>query len=303
MTVVGVPVEIVAGANTSLTPGQPIELAFDRLLMPLSIVRQTFVLEDLAGNALAPPAVAYDPVARVVTVTPQDNPLSDGQAYRLFVLAPSSPTDANGVRGIDGAPLDPKWTAPLTFPIVGTAAPTSTLAVDYCNVIQPIFNQCAGGQCHSGPMPAAGLWLTSPEGVLATALGRAAQGSNTGPMSGPGQLPQAPPQFGIDMPIIDATSAMGQGGDPGNSWLIYKVLLAVPSAAPTMTTHSVPWVPLSAGERATLANYVLGREMPFPPNPSAPLGTTGAMGLSGDELEQLSFWIAQGALVPASCPP
>ncbi len=302
--------QIVAGANVAIAPGQPIELAFDRLLLPLCIVRQTFVLEDLNGNALAPPAVAYDPVARVVTITPQPGGVAPGQSYRLFIRTPASAEDPTGLRAIDGATLDPQWTEPLTFPVLGDAgaAPVPP-TIDFCSqILKGPFTSCGSGLgCHATPSTAgAGLVLEADQGmtqnISATALGRAAQGSNTGPSRGAGNAPQAPPVFGVDMPIVDNNGGTSADGDPGNSWLIYKLLLAVPPTTPlSVNAYSVAWQPLSDAERARLANFIPGREMPFPPNPSAPLDAN-PLALTLDQLEDVSLWIAQGANIPASCP-
>jgi len=130
------------------------------------------------------------------------------------------------------------------------------------------------------------------------------------------------------MPIIDPGSGAPAGGNPGNSWLMYKLLLAVPSptsmvvplscdggtVAPTdvTMTHVVAQPalsnPVQDPARAVLADYVLGREMPFPLTPAVPLDQN-ANPLTGpltiDELERVSRWIAQpppsGGLVPATC--
>jgi hypothetical protein len=140
-----------------------------------------------------------------------------------------------------------------------------------------------------------------------------AEGANTGP-----RATSAPPGllFGEDMPVIDPGSGPPLAGDPSNSWMLYKMLLAPPPACsstpgaapcdagaptPPATTHVVPWQPLSDAERATLSNYVAGREMPYPVDPSAPLGSDPAP-LTLQELENVSFWIARGAVLPPSCP-
>jgi hypothetical protein len=124
------------------------------------------------------------------------------------------------------------------------------------------------------------------------------QESNNGPNAAP-----APPglQFGLDMPIVDPGS--GGIGDPGNSWLLYKVLLAAPSSGPSVAPFP-GWQPLSDGERAVLGQFLPGREMPFPtagdsgiPLPSPSL----ADGLTTQQMQTLSQWIAQGAVVPPNC--
>ena len=65
---------------------------------------------------------------------------------------------------------------------------------------------------------------------------------------------------------------------------------------PTVTP---PWQILSDDERASLSNLVQGREMPYPADPSAPLGTA-ANALTADEMDTISTWIEQGAVIPAN---
>ena len=111
--------------------------------------------------------------------------------------------------------------------------------------------------------------------------------------------------FGVNMPIIDGQNG---GGDPGNSWMLYKMLLAVPpptddkliaqcAPAQTYETSSNPKVVITKAERSNLSNFILGREMPYPANPTVPEGEggTGAAPLSMQELERVRLWIAQGA--------
>jgi hypothetical protein len=318
----------VVAQNVSLSKALPadgrIELAFDRYLLPFTVTRQSFSLHDLQNNVQTP-NVAYDPVARVVTITPAA-PLQAGVNYVISI-------DPNGLRSIDGAPIDPSFVT-IEFPVAAAdagAAQPSPPTVDFCNDIQPIFrDKCA--YCHTAPgpggpsAPAAGLSLSTPESILATAVGRVAQGANTGPRASP---QPAGALFGVDMPIIDPGSGGPSGGNPGNSWLMYKVLLAVPSptsmvaavcdggtTVPTDVTmaHLVAQPafsdPVNDPARAILADYVLGREMPFPGNPGAALDQNNSPisgSLTIDELERISRWIAQplppgGALVPSTCP-
>ena len=366
------------GQNQPLPANGRIELGFDRLLLPASITRQTFVLSNAGGNIAYTPTVAYDPVARIVTITPLTDPsqaLVSGQNYDLVILGPQNPSDVNGLRAIDGAGLA-KTPQIIAFSVIAaTPTPPPTVSIDFCRDIFPITSlQCTLPICHgteTGNFPAAGLALDPPSGIPATAVGRVAQGSNTGPQS-----IASPPTllFAEDMPIIDATGNIN--GNPGNSWLMYKVLLAPPSPPPVVVDAGVedapasedagapdatlatdagpgpdagltadggttdgavpagsvdagvtdagameagtappPVVPppvdvggahggvafnaISATERATLSNYILGRQMPFPP--AAP--PSQQTGLTVDEMERLSLWIAQGASAPANCPP
>jgi len=112
---------------------------------------------------------------------------------------------------------------------VSAASPTppSTVTIDFCNDISPIIGfKCALPTCHGGNTPAEGLVLDPFSGIAMTAIGRVSQEANTGPRS-----LAAPPTllFGEDMPILDAT---GTTGDPANSWMMYKLLLAVPTPEP-----------------------------------------------------------------------
>jgi hypothetical protein len=301
------------GPTQSLVSGAPIELAFDRLLNPLSVTRQTFVLQDLFGNFLVP-SPSYDPVARVVRLCMQSSAaLSADQMYELTILTPATATGGGtGLLAIDGATLDPSVNPVIEFPVVngatytGSDACTGATAVDFCSQVLPIFaSKCGTSVCHGGDLPAAGLLMTTPQGIQATAIGRVAQGSNTGNAS-----QAAPPGtvFGVDVPIISPSS-------PGNSWLMYKMLLADPPAcsstpgtscdagAPGVEANryplvTPPWSPMSDDERTTLSNYVQGREMPYPADPSASLDSATAP-LTWDELDTVSTWIQQGASIPA----
>lgn len=314
----GAPVHLVAanvGPSKPIAPGERIELFFDRLLLQQTVSRQSFVLTDLSGNSPGtPPTLTYDPVARVVAIYPQ-TPLMQCQTYRVTLITPQSPTDTNGVRAIDGATLDPSVKPVIEFPVACTggeagadagALPSAPAipSVDFCSQILPIFeSKCDGNTCHGGALPAAGLRLDSPQAIAATAIGRVAQGSNTGARAG------AQPQsllFGQDMPIV-------QAGTPGNSWLMYKLLMAVPPACSSTAgaapcdadvpgvmdnVHTEPWGDMSASERATLANMVPGREMPFPSDPGAQPGQA-LEPLTLDELEEMSNWMLEGAPVSA----
>ena len=121
-----------------------------------------------------------------------------------------------------------------------------------------------------------GLSLTSEEGVRTTAIGQVArQQTNTGRAGV--QPPGA--TFGIDMPIIDP-------GNPGNSYLIYKLLSGgePPGASQTSGTEAAIHAPLTSDETARLRNLIVGLPMPV-----------GAAALSFDDAEGLRAGIAHGA--------
>lgn len=361
------------GPSQPLPANGRIELSFDRNLQPVSISRQTFSLDTVAMNGCCTPTVAYDPVARIVTITPiAGQELQPGQSYQVTLAVPQNAQDENGVRTIDGATLAPGANRVIAFNVVAaTPEPPPTVSIDFCrDIFTPIFDtKCSVSICHGpgaqGNYPAAGLLLSPASGVASTAVGRVAQGANTGPLA----MAAAPSLlFGEDMPIVDPT------GDPANSWMMYKLLLAVPApepvvdasvpdeagsleagldggtdeagpdagakeagvadaapaeagtpdggitdggvvtdgggaeAGPTMPAmvppvdvsgvHALPVTAMSIAERATLAQYILGREMPFPVNVAHPDPTAN---LTLDELERVSLWIAQGAQSVPSC--
>ncbi len=291
------------------------------------MTRQTFVLTDLTGNSYDITSIAYDPVARSVTLRTMLAPLPACQNFRVYLLTPAEGQGIGGLQAIDGATLDPKTPQFLEFPVSGTcatgggdggggdgggaeagsadasveagAAPGSQPfpTIDFCATVLPIFHSaCSNEACHGGSLPAAGLRLDTPQAVLDTAINRVSIESNQGSRSA-----AEPPStlFGLDMPIVDSTGSEGSAAD---SWLVYKLMLATPpSSSPSVDFHTQPWTDLSSSERATLGNYVTGSEMPFPWMPGSASGTV--LGpLSLDQIEQISFWIQEGAPVPPCAP-
>jgi hypothetical protein len=292
-----------------------IQISFDRYLLPSTIVRQSYVLVDAAHEPIPNLALRtiYDPVARTVAITGPDGPgrpwLTPGATFHLILLAANvgAPTDIGGFRAIDRAPL----ASAREFTFRAEAA-TGQLAyepaVDFCADVFPIFaRKCASG-CHEpSPTAFASLVLTTSDGVRITARGRVAQGSNTGGLAG--SASEQGPVFGINMPII-------KPGDPGSSWLLYKIELAPhpvvdagpppellcnstdrPVAAPEFSPIA-PYRPQAPDdERAILNDYVLGRQMPYP---SSGLDSA-SQPLTFQERERIRIWIAGGAEV-RDCP-
>lgn len=302
------------GADKPALPADgAIQIAFDRYLLPSTVIRQSFAILDSANQALAPelaPLPIYDPIARTVTLVPQ-KPLTPGQTYKLVLGIPKEDADLGGFRAIDRAKLYADQ--PLEFPFL-VGPPTMAQyepPVTFCRDVLPIFTaKCNIPTCHgNGTAAAASLILDTSAGVSATALNRIAQGSNTG---GRSTSPPAPGRlFGVDMPIIDP-------GNPGNSWLMYKIDLA---PLPTSTTPAdkfvctnglkepelkfqfAPLVPQAQRatddiERSILSDFILGREMPFP---VPQVGGYGDEPLTFDEREIVRIWIK--SLVPGAAPP
>jgi hypothetical protein len=217
-----------------------IQLAFDRVLNPITVNRQSFVLLDANKNPVSiGPVITYDPVARVVRM---EAPMGGGwivpgELYYIELGIPPIGSMSGGVRAFDGATLDPSLpdsariidfqTCPTTGCADGAVVapdPPPPTTPDFCRDVLPIFSQhCSGGYCHGSitgsQLPAEGLILDSYAGVVNTAINRVSQESNTGPLTGESESTGA---FGLDMKIIDT-----QGG-AATSWLIYKMLLAPP---------------------------------------------------------------------------
>jgi hypothetical protein len=278
----------------------------------------------MSGNAQ--PTVEYDPVARVVTLNTSSATgstpwLTPGQVYTVTIPVPNPGEMNSGPRAIDGATL----TAPYKLEFIAgppdPAAGPSDGDVHFCEDVLPIFQlRCSGSSCHAAPvltkLPAEGLILETPDGVTNTALGRASQEANTGARAGAG-LP-AGKAFGVDMPILDPHN-------PGNSWLMYKLLLSrqrpvdqgadagvaicgKDGGAPTPgLTSAIPFaVPLSDDERARLGDHMLGRSMPYPEALGEDEPTPDPAGLpcTFEEMERIRAWIAKGAQTTACllCP-
>ncbi len=238
--------------------------------------------------------------------------LTEGQTYTLILPIPEGDSDVGGFRAIDRATLFRDQKREFAFQVGPKANVPPEPSVTFCRDVLPIFAaKCSLPTCHgSGDRAAAGLVLDTSAGVSATAIRRLAQGSNTGSRSA--QAASGNRFFGVDMPIIDP-------GSPGNSWLLYKVELArqpaprqdPPSYACTVGLNEpsakfvfAPLVPQAQRaaddiERSILDDFILGREMPFPPSRA---GAYEDEPLTFDEREKLRLWIqslpADGVSVP-----
>jgi hypothetical protein len=312
-----------------------IRLTFDRNLLPSTVTRQSVIVQDDSPSMNTYTSIiSYDPVARVISLS---NP-SGGEGgtcwltpntYFSVILPTPTSSNPGGLRAIDTATLDMTYTVGFRTPAnpCPELTPVVTPVANFCTDVYPIFqNLCSAPQCHGSPQtvqksplfpaggmsaPAAGLILDEPIGVLDTAIGKPANGANTGPNS-VYESPSA--KFGVNMPIIDPS------GDPANSWLMYKLLLAIPPAIDNSSLlETCPGVstlrpfdagpsaqPMSVDERKILANYVPGREMPYPAYPGMgdpvppDAQNGGSPALSFNELERVRAWLVNPQ-VPASC--
>jgi len=281
----GPPIQLVATSvdATRTSPSDAdIVLSFDRLLNPFTVTRQSVALRDAFGQAPSSPLIIYDPVARTVTVknpAPGQPFLLENQPYKIILGVPQTESDVSGLRAIDGATL----AAPIVFGFLTTpgAGPTSPAPVSFCNQVLPVLQThcAAAGGCHAPQAddeagPRMGLVWTSAAGVQSTAIGRVASESNTGATMGTG-LP-AGRLFAVDMPLVDP-------GNPGNSYVIYKLLSRGEPGAPATTAPALH-VPLASDEVDRLRYFIHGQPMPLSGTP-----------LSYDDTELVRAWIAQGA--------
>ncbi len=314
------------GPKSTVAVDQPIVIQFNRFLNPSTVTRQTILLRDPSGQPPADAVIDYDPVLLQVSLSRPagSSPwLVVGQNYTIDMV-PATPTVAS-IQAIDNATLAVE--TKFEFQVGPGGSPFTEPTMHFCVDVLPIFYaNCAFGGCHGAPqsppagscsldgatldatecsplLPREGLVLQDSDWVLRTAVGVVADESNTGPSAGPSA---AGPIFGVDMPIIDPGTS--GSGDPGNSWLLYKLLLGVPSAghAPlnyscasdsftTAVSYERGVAPvITPEERGRLSNYILGREMPYPFDPDVP-ESKGGKALTLAEMERIRLWIKQGA--------
>jgi hypothetical protein len=291
---------------------QPIILQFNRFLNPSTVARQSIQLLNASGEGFVDPVIDYDPVLLQVKLSnPSGNTtwLVEGQSYELAL--PVATSTVTGVQAIDNAAL--AQATKVDFKVGPAGASPVEPTMHFCVDVWPVFSQTCSGipVCHMEPQPqpamgpAQGLVLTDVDWVKSTAIGLVAHESNVGAManpSSPGAI------FGIDMPILDpGTDGVG---NPGNSWLLYKVLLGAPASKDllpgefdysckgnpftTAKTYEEGVAPvITQAERGRLSNFLPGREMPYPGNPDVP-ESEGGGALTVQEMERLRLWIKQG---------
>ncbi len=338
-------VEANVGVNRPLAANGVIRLRFDRYLLPSTVYRQPVqLINETTNQPLPAPVVTYDPVALTVTLrNPVDDPerkwLEPGR-YKVAMRVAGSDGNPEGLRAIDGAPLREAFT--VSFQVDSTILPRSAVlepTMEFCADVLPVLQaKCGtGSPCHNAPtagsQPASSLVLTTSDGFRQTACSpstrtcapRLAQGANTGGSSTSTDTGRV---FGIDMPLVAP-------GDPGNSWLLYKVLLApLPTTPLTDRDKGFPLIcsrrglpdagvvasadagaaPADGGAGVTRTSKPTGIA-PTPADdaehailsdhvlgremPYPPLTATGyeTRPLDFDDRERLRIWIAQGAVL------
>jgi predicted CxxxxCH...CXXCH cytochrome family protein len=200
---------------------------------------------------------------------------------------------------------------------------TTPPTIDFCKDVFPLFaairtdapatqGRCSNVLCHAGTsqsvVTAQGLVLSSPEGIRHTAINVEATEATNAALSTP---ISSQPAFPVGMALIAP-------GDPGDSYLVYKLLLPDQNGAPdgggagfsyTTTCGGItppfdygPSPQLASAEEATrLSQLVPGRRMPWGDPVGQTFTTGGGTPLTLDELERISVWIAQGAQVVDGC--
>jgi hypothetical protein len=194
---------------------------FDRYLRPATAVRQSVDVYTGSPNVWAGVLLPeYDVVERTV-VYRLTQALEPGTLYTVRLRAPSEESSF-GFQAFDGAPLE-EGEAPLQFNFFTRRSATGVPGVPLepvpsCTRIAELFRDagCTAANCHGGSAPPMGLALDSME-QLERAVGRVARQAELG--AAVGQPLRNPRRFGLQMPLLDP-------GQPGNSYLFYKLLLS-----------------------------------------------------------------------------
>lgn len=267
-----------------------ITITFDRYLDPRTAIRQSFCFQsDLAEVASAEDCLEgisttpfYDPVSRTLTLY-LDKALSAETSYKLTVFAARDGIDF-GFRSFDATPLeapvavtfstlatDPLGTDTLESP--ADRYPAIVTCVDAANTY---FKNCTG--CHGSQGPG-GLDLSAPGLASRAAINRVARQASLANQGD--EAATKPGRFGAGIPVI-------QLNNPGNSYLLYKVLARARYYGDTMAD----------GELERLQSWIVGSPMPahakqleFIEEDIIEVGSTVTQGT----LQAISNWIAAGA--------
>jgi hypothetical protein len=314
--------------STRPTTGTSIRVRVNRYLDPASASRQALCVQSStddvpsivacsAGLVLRP---SYDPVSRTAAyfLETDQTQLAPDTLYRITLFRRAG-EDGFGLRAFDGPALGgpfvlefrtesphPDGPAPTDGPdtSINFCKPTRCFAVcgqlpeeqraacaETCTPgIEDALESCAFGGCHqttADQKPPMGLDLYAPEGLQATAIARVAHGSMRG--AGAQNADLAGLAFGRAMPLIAP-------GDPGNSYLLYKVL-AHPGFDPAVAAPAQQLAPgLEAGESERLrASVIVGSPMPPTSNGDGPEAPAVSDPLAVERALRISRWIAAGA--------
>lgn len=293
--------------NPGLTPGTTYQLT----VLPPPDARSIVGIRAFDGAALAAPYViqfktaAADPMGAVLERPPTGDLFCSAEDCNQRCNTSSTVTQCQGACPTSCAtpcncdPADPSCTD--NCPAGDTTCKQACRECRNCsanclaactsncpNSVVVSLSACAFSGCHLPTKDMAtgqtligaamGLELT-PEGLFSTAINRVARQTQQGER---GHIPDRNPlRFGRAMPIIDASAADTEGGNPGNSYLLYKLAAG---------RSAIGEAAVDPQEVERLRESVVAG-MPMPPS----------SGLRDVDLKALAEWIAQGAPVPA-CP-
>ncbi len=280
-------------ADASGVPTQArISVTFDRYLEPATAARRQSIclstalddsikkLTDCTSPALQLVSPSYDPVERRVTFDVGE--LAANTRYQLSLF--SAADGGFGFVAFDGAPLELRPQDLARF--AGSSGDSQVLRLQfttadatvalgplpdedptglYCGALDTLKDRCTA--CH-GAGGTMGMSLTRG-GILSSALGIVAHETELGGHAAVAS--EAPARFGVRMARLFE-------GDPGNSYVLYKILA---SADGTWNQEG-----MAAGEADRLRLSVV-TGMPMSPD--------GAM--SRDDALRISRWIGAGAHV------
>jgi hypothetical protein len=254
-----------------------IRAQFDRFLMPATTVRQAMCLQAATVGAESPGteqcvaagfAPHYDPVDRVATWIIRGE-IMPRTRYNVRLFAPRSPEDPNGIRAFDGAPLEKEYTFAFTTGKEQDPVPIDRRDFGFCQTKElcplppgacdeptPIAvttsahdflaHSCtSAGTCHGGGGGSGGptgsalrLDDDGAGGGFAAALRHLVEHAVVASETATGPDPASPSRnalapFARNMPYIDATN-------PGNSYLLYKLILAMSPRCPLDPSEESP---------------------------------------------------------------
>ena len=274
-----------------------LSLRFDRFLSPGSANRQALRVYtgDPSTSGSIPFDVSYDPVERVVQYRmPPGYSLEPNVLYQLELAVPVSASDS-GFRAFDGAPLA-EGDVPLRgsfFTGTGPVEQPTTRAPGCADIVEQVFTaapaSCASSNCHfsmSAQGAPHGLWLDGRANFRATAINRVARQTELGDRSGGPPL-ERPLRFGVHMPLV-------QPGNPGNSYLLYKLLRGEQSYEPCLADPDAPSASSTFCQEpaeACISEYL-----------DIPLKDGECLAPSDAERERLREWFVRGEPMPIARP-
>jgi hypothetical protein len=247
----------------------PIEIRFDRFLLPKSSTRQALrVYSGTPAQALFL-VPEYDVVERVVTFRPAYGAsFAPGLVYRVELVTPGENENGYGFRAFDGAPLVQEGSTPLRFSFrtsqvkaneaTPPVAPTCKDAID-------AFARNGCTSCHAAGSAAMGLALDSGPGLRQTAVSHVSH-----EVEGPevNDVLVDAPRFGLGLALLEP-------GSPSRSYLVYKLLVNPANFTPSG----------DAGDACTSTHHVLPS--------SDPCGRP-----TDDEVSRLANWFVRADPMP-----